>query len=399
MRSKFSLFASLACAVCFNGGVALAAPTLTTLFSFNGTTTGLQPLGGVFVGPDGNVYGTTSGGGTNSGGTLFQYSPTSGVTSTLGSFSAGASTDHLPQGALVFDSAGNLYGTSYNGGSASRGSVFGYSQSTHAITTLASFTASDGMRPTGNFVADAAGNLYGTTQSGGTSNFGTIFKISAVDHSLTTLYSFASSDGHTPSGGVTLDSAGNLVGTTQSGGASNSGTVFRYSLSGGALSTLVSFSSGFPSPTGNNPQTGLVADRAGNLYGVDNSAIFRIAPDGSFSVLASFTVSGGFLSTPLVDAAGNLFFQNAAHVYELPAGSATLSLLANTTGVASSNPAGPLAADAFGNLYGATIDGGTNRSSGSLYVLTGSGFVVPEPASATLLALPATLLLRRRRSR
>jgi uncharacterized repeat protein (TIGR03803 family) len=292
---------------------------LTTLASFNGGN-GLQPLTGVVMGSGNTLYGTTSGGGSKSGGTLYKLSASGGTPTTLANFSSATGTS--PAGNLYMDSSGNIYGTTESGGSKGYGTIFKYANGT--LTALASFTSATGQNPEGGVVMDSKGNLYGTTQNGGTDGGGTIFEYNAATKSLTTLVNFNGDNGAFPEAGLVMDANGNLFGTTANGGVDGDGNVFEYNVNTQQLTTLVSFDL----YNGGLPEAGLVMDANGNLYGttdiggttynptasVGAGTVFELSPAGSsynFSTLYNFTGSNGDAANPgaslVVDGSGDLF--------------------------------------------------------------------------------------------
>lgn len=203
------------------------ASTLPVLYSFGASATdGKEPLAGLIMDGAGNFYGTTSGGGAYAGGVVFKIAA-SGTETILHSFGASATDGQLP-GPLIMDSAGNVYGTTASGGANSQGTVFKI-DAAGTETILHSFAASgtDGLNPAGGLIMDSAGNLYGMTHGGGAYLGGVVFKI-APSGTETILYSFGASatDGQGPEAGPIMDSAGNLYGTTAIGGAYGKGTVF-----------------------------------------------------------------------------------------------------------------------------------------------------------------------------
>jgi len=211
-----------------------AGGTYTTLYSFvSYPTDGAGPSGALVQGSDGNFYGTTSSGGTNSeeGGAVFRISP-SGSETNLYSFPGSLNDGVTPEGGLVPGSDGNFYGTTYSGGMYSSGTVFQITRS-GSETYLYAFggVASDGANPIAGLVQGSDGNFYGTTQFGGTNacQCGTVFRIS-TNAFYTRLYSFVGSpnDGANPQAGLVQGSDGNFYGTTEKGGTNNDGTVFRF---------------------------------------------------------------------------------------------------------------------------------------------------------------------------
>ncbi len=160
--------------------------------------------------------------------------------STLVDFN-GTSAGSEPEDSLIIDANGNLYGTTQRGGANNFGTVFEITAHSHSVTTLASFNGTNGEAPYAGLVADSAGNFYGTTRAGGTSNDGVVFKIAAGTNVITPLASFNGTNGKTPFGGVIADSSGNLYGTTNVGGSSNDGVVFKVAAGTNVLSTVANF--------------------------------------------------------------------------------------------------------------------------------------------------------------
>ena len=200
-------------------------------FSFAAPTDG--PAAGLITDGAGNFYGTAVHTGPSGSGQVFKITA-AGVESTIYSFTS-PTDGYGPAGLLAIDGQGNLYGTTENGGAYwqspdySPGTVFKISPS--GAKTMYSFGQSniDGMNPNGSVILDSSGNLYGTTQNGGANGKGTLFKISSSGV-MSILYSFGASatDGQNPSGSIVMDNAGNIYGTTQNGGANNKGTVFKH---------------------------------------------------------------------------------------------------------------------------------------------------------------------------
>jgi uncharacterized repeat protein (TIGR03803 family) len=257
---------------------------LTNLYSFSGADGG-HPYAGLVQGSDGNFYGTTYNGGTSHGGTVFKITP-GGALTTLYGFTGGADGSG-PYAGLVQGSDGNFYGTTSSGGTSHGGTVFRITPG-GALTTLHSFTptdegihpGADGCYPEAALVQGNDGNFYGTTIYGGTTEYGgTVFKITPGG-ALTTLHSFSWSDGSRPGAdgccpraGLIQGSDGNFYGTTLEGGTTeDGGTVFKIT-PGGALTTLHSFSGG---ADGNFPYA-LVQGADDNFYGITQSGGMYLA--------------------------------------------------------------------------------------------------------------------------
>ena len=325
------------------------------LHNFTGRSDGCRPFSGLIFDGAGNLYGTTAYGGTpgcpdNGGpgnGLVFKVSPPPclttvcpGTETVLYDF-AGGSDGRLPDGfgggALVFDRAGNLYGTTSNGGGTGCdygcGTVFKLSPSGSGWTesVLYRFTGgSDGAVPTSTLTFDQAGNLYGTAIAGGLPGCdfnvyfgcGTVFKLSPSGSGWaeSVLYSFTGgSDGSLPAGGLIFSPSGNLYGTTFSGGEGGGGTVFQLTPSNGSwtLETLYSFSG-----TGGSSAT-LAMDGAGNLYGTtgadgshEQGNIFELKPSNggwTYTSLHDFcsepncTDGAASQSNVIFDSNGNLY--------------------------------------------------------------------------------------------
>ena len=241
---------------------------LTSLYSFTGGNDGANPQAGLVQGSDGYFYGTTvRRRHERRYGTVFKIS-TNGALTSLYSFTGGNDGAN-PDAGLVQGSDGNFYGTTYGGGTNGYGTVFKISTN-GALTSLYSFTGgNDGANPNAGLVQGSDGNFYGTTYSGGTNSYGTVFKIS-TNGALTSLYSFTGgNDGANPDAGLVQGSDGNFYGTTAARRHETAdGTVFKISTNG-ALTSLYSFTGG---NDGANPQAGLVQGSDGNFYGTTYAA-------------------------------------------------------------------------------------------------------------------------------
>ena len=250
------------------------------LHSFAGPPAeGINPTGTPAFDGSGNLYGTTYQGGANSAGTVYEITA-GGVYSTVTSFTT---TQGPPRAGLTYYS-GQFYGTTTGNGKVnSAGTVFQVGKSTPLYT----FTGGpDGAQPQGGVTPDGHGYLYGTASGGGSASLGlgsgVIFKVNISTGVQTTLYTFAGTDGATPMSGLAVDSSGNWYGTTYYGGASGSGTVFKLDTTG-KLTTLYSFTGG---ADGGSPNAGVVVDSSGNVYGITThggsgyGTIFVLTPVG-----------------------------------------------------------------------------------------------------------------------
>jgi uncharacterized repeat protein (TIGR03803 family) len=272
--------------------------TETILYSFTGGDDGANPQAGVILDSVGNLYGTTENGGSLARGTVFELSPgQDGVWAEVVLYTYGMDEGGgIPLGGVVFDGSGNLYCTASTGGPEGGGTVFELSPGLGGSWTYAllyGFDASngsnDGIGPGDGVVFDAAGDLYGTTMQGGNFGFGTVFELtpSAGSWSETILYSFAGgNDGASPMASLVLDAAGNLDGTTFAGGGKgNPGTVFRLTPGAGGRWTEGVFALPSNGSLGYQPSAPLLLDGAGHAYGTTvaggvagRGVIFRIAP-------------------------------------------------------------------------------------------------------------------------
>jgi uncharacterized repeat protein (TIGR03803 family) len=280
----------------------------SVLYAFKGGSDGSGPFGTLMMDSAGNIYGTTLDGGSGAGcdngsngcGTVFKLAP-DGTETALYAFQGGAD-GYFPESNVVMDSNGNLFGSTGGGGIFNAncgdgcGTIFEV-QANGTKTALYQFQGgSDGAGPFGPLIADSAGNLYGTTGGGGGCDCGTVFEITPSGHE-TILYVFqGGADGFEPLGGVISDGTGNFYGTTISGGARAHGVVFKVPAGGGSESVLYNFAS---SSDGADPRAGVIMDASGNLYGTTWAGggrgceewngcgtVFKLAPDGTETVLA-----------------------------------------------------------------------------------------------------------------
>jgi uncharacterized repeat protein (TIGR03803 family) len=336
------------------------------------------PTAALVQGSDGNFFGTTEYGGANNDGTIFQVTP-AGVLTTLVSFSG--TNGAAPYGALVQGTDGNFYGTTSAGGAKNYGTVFKMTPA-GVLTKLASFSGSNGSYPYAGLVQGTDGNFYGTTAGGGASGAGMVFKMTPAGV-LTTLYSFYSGAGEIPLSALVQGTNGSFYGTASAGGAYGYGTVFKITPAG-AFTQLLSFNSG----TGSYyPFAGLVQGSDGNFYGTTEfggaknaGMVFKMTPAGALTSLAGFNVSNGYISSAgLVQGSDGNFYGTTdgggagggGTVFKMtPAGG--LTTLVSFNGTNGINPQGGLVLGIDGNFYGVTEYGGTNRL-GTVFQVTTNG--------------------------
>jgi uncharacterized repeat protein (TIGR03803 family) len=308
---------------------------LTQFFNFSGSSSpsnnGDRPMSPLLIDGQGNLYGSTYYGGNNfsgdgSGyGTLFKLS-SSGQFTELHQFS-GTDGDN-PIGALILDSSSNLWGTTSQGGSGwnptvgnyGYGTIFKYSGGT--VTNPVQFNINNGENVQGGMATDGT-NYYGTTNQGGANSFGTLFQYNSTTGQLTTLFHFKRyPNGSFPSADVVYDGKGNLYGTTNQGGGHSSasssccGTVWKYSLSSGTLTTLVSFDGDTVPADGMFPTAGVSLDANGNLFGTTSQGgtfsdgiVYKYSSIGALTTLATFNGSNGQFPE------GNLVFDSAGKLW------------------------------------------------------------------------------------
>ena len=385
---------ALALLMVFVPAVVAQAQTFTVLYNFTGADGG-APQAGLIRDSSGNLYGTTEGGGSGYG-VVFELTAT-GTYTVLHEFcTVRYCTDgEYPFAGLVRDAAGNLYGTTYAGGTSNAcgdsgcGTVFKVNKHGKE-SVLYSFTGEpDGAAPDAGLVQDAAGNLYGTTVEGGAYGSGTVFKLSKTGKE-TVLYSFTGTggDGARPCAGLVRAAAGNVYGTTYAGGTGQCddnglmgcGTVFKLSKTG-KETVLYSFAG---TGDGAYPYAGLVRDAAGNLYGATYDSeggegygvVFKLDETGTETVLHSFTDEPDgaypYAETLVRDAKGDLYgttfgggsgycesYIGCGVVFAVTAtGTETVLYTFPEDGGDGANPIAGLVRDAKGNLYGTTWLGG-----------------------------------------
>jgi uncharacterized repeat protein (TIGR03803 family) len=390
--------------------------SMSTRFNFSGTD-GSLPIAGVILGGDGNFYGTTKlggPGGTQGSGTVFKITP-AGVLTTLTSFTgdtAGSKGTAL-FGELEPDGNGGFLGVTNSGGAFGVGTVFRVTPA-GAITTLVEFTgktgAAKGTNPQAGLVKHTDGNFYGVTRLGGSTDNGTIFKLTPAGV-FTTLVEFTGNTGAkkgiTPGASLRSGADGNLYGTTEKGGAGGYGTVFRMTPAG-VLTTLVEFTGVSGAALGNGPTGALVIGADGSFYGTTalggdpalddlgqpqipngSGTVFSLTTSGTFTSLVKFTAKAGSRpgAVPLAglmrasdgslygttsqggaNSVGTIFKLTQAGVFS------TVFEFKTTGAVTGLNPGGKLTEAADGNFYSTTLKGGATGD-GTIFRMTPAGVV------------------------
>ncbi|RDC63325.1 choice-of-anchor tandem repeat GloVer-containing protein [Adhaeribacter pallidiroseus] len=358
------------------------AGTFTLLRNFNGELDGRNPEGSLVQSTDGNLYGLTRYGGSKKYGTIFKISP-SGTFTVLKSFDYTTSGGY-PRGSLVRATDGNFYGMTYQGGTSSYGTIF-------RITPAGVFTVRrnldyslTGGYPQGSLIQATNGSLYGMTYQGGSNGYGTIFRLTLAG-AFSVIRNLSSAlDGSYPLGDLIQGSDNNLYGLTSNGGSFNSGTIFKIT-TGGAYTVLHHLDN---INDGRSPQGSLVQGTGNNFYGMTLEGgpgklgtVFRVSSAGAFSVLTSFPEAGKG-QTPqgsLIQARNGSFYgftssggvYNQGTVFKLCDGVYSTVYSFNAA-VSGSNPQGDLVQGADNNFYGMTQDGGT-ASYGTIFKLTPGG--------------------------
>jgi uncharacterized repeat protein (TIGR03803 family) len=405
-------------------GSGALAQTEEVIHSFNNTDTnekGEMPQAGLIFDSAGNLYGTTVEGGTASGGVVFQLTPKEGggwsPINILHNFKGLESTKDgaYPLASLIFDSSENLYGTTEQGGTQGEGTVFKLTPKAGGSwqeTILHNFgnNVTDGSYPEASLIFDSSGNLYGTTLMGGTHNEGAVFELTPKAGGGWTekiLHNFGDNtnftDGDQPFASLIFDGDGNLYGTTYYGGSGackgGCGAVFELTPNaGGGWQEKILYSFQDNGTDGNYPYASLIFDSSGNLYGTTLyggahgvGTAFELSPmaGGGWTetVLHSFnsnSTDGYYPYASLIfDSSGNLYGTTAyggtgvctpytcGTVFELsstPDGGWTEAWLYSFEGTSrhdGSRPFSNLVFDASGNLYGTTQLGGANKENGA----------------------------------
>jgi uncharacterized repeat protein (TIGR03803 family)/VCBS repeat-containing protein len=351
------------------------AGTVTTLHSFS-YSDGASPYAGLIQASNGSFYGTAYRGGTSGVGTIFKMDAAGSLTTLYGFVPTGVGAN--PSAPVIQASDGSVYGTTLTGGGAlSRGTVFKI-DAAGRMTTVHTFAYTDGGYSYAGLTQASDGNFYGTTSDGGASGRGTVFKLDAAGP-LTTLHSFTSNEGYSYAGLIQA-SDGSLYGTTAGSGAGY-GTVFKIDAAG-ALTTLHRFLG----TDGAYPYSPLTQASDGTFYGTtyqggtfQHGTIFKMDAAGNVTTLHSFGFSDGmYVYAPVIQATdgsfyGTTFYGGAGYgtIFEMDGTGAlrTLHSFAYTDGA---NPYAPLIQARDGSFYGTTMQGGASGY-GTIFKLDAAG--------------------------
>lgn len=324
----------------------------TTLHSFNSDgQDGTQPYSSLVMDSSGNIYGTTYSGGAYNLGTVFELHPNTDNSwreTVLHSFNVDGSDGYYPYANLIFDKAGNLYGTTYSGGSGGEGAVFELSPGQNGAwleRVILDLNYTDGAAPYGGLVFDATGRLYGATQYGGLYEHGVVFVMERSSKGTWTeqvLHSFdpSTGDGWAPYAGLVIDKVGHLYGTTLYGGSAQQGTVFEVAFEQGTWQeTVIHTFSGYVGD-GINPYGPLAIDPSGNLYGTTWQSQFP-------------GVGGAGIVFGLSQTKPNVWQEAILHNFVNPGDGG--------------NPYSGVALDSAGHVFGTTYYGGAAPGTGVVF--------------------------------
>jgi uncharacterized repeat protein (TIGR03803 family) len=373
-RAFTALLVATALTVVLPAQSAIASYHYKTLYSFQGGKDGMLPYARLLLDDAGNLYGTTVEGGPQGScsfsggcGTVFKLAP-DGTETVIHAFcsESNCADGSGPYAGLIQDGAGNLYGTTTYGGAHGAGTVFQIAPD-GTETVLRSFVDGGiGSFPDGGVIVDNSGTLYGTTGTGGAENAGVVFRL-VPGGTFEVLADFpGGAGGASPAGDLAVDKNGNFYGI-MGGGAADFGGVFKLRASGHNIKIIYSFH-GSPSDAG-NPSSGVIMDRAGNIYGTtpqggtyDRGATYKIAKDGTETVLHSFDRNTAPYGALVRDEAGNLYgtasaggTSNCGAVFKLMPDGRQIILHAFDGVIDGCNSMAGLVADSRGYLYGTTV--------------------------------------------
>jgi uncharacterized repeat protein (TIGR03803 family) len=363
-----------------------------SIASFSGAN-GSGPQGAVVLDAGGDVFGTTIGGGRNSDGDVFEIAAASGSITDLADFNV--TNGAGPQSAVVLDSSGDLFGTTESGGAINDGDVFEVVSGSGTITDVVDFSGANGANPFAGLVLDSKGDLFGSAPFGGANGDGDVFEIVAGSSKITDLVDFSGANGQNPYAGVVLDSKGDLFGVSRVGGANGDGDVFEVVAGSGKITDLADFNG----TNGQFPVAAVVLDTSGDVFGTtsyggaqNDGVVFEVvASSGKITDLAAFNGRNGANPQGAValDSNGDLFgtalnggLDGDGDVWEVPAGASVVADVADFNVTNGQNPYGGVTLDSSGDLFGTTGFGGAHND-GVVFELTPtSKAIVPQRSVA-----------------
>ena len=299
-----------------------------------------------------------------------------------------------PIGNLTADSSGDLFGTTTGGGDFGYGEVFEIVHGQNSISPLASFNGTNGQSPNGQLFLDASGNLFGTTESGGLNQQGTVFEISHGTGIVVDLVSFNGANGKGPTAGLLQDASGNLFGTTEYGGSGGYGTVFEIAAGSGTFSTVANCEASTPNPVGP-----LVLDSSGDLLGTlqfGPGNVFMI-PHGTDQIGMVQALNSIGVADLAVDSASNIYGTSGGGgangdgaIFEISPSSGVQTFSFNGTN--GKQPDSSVYVDAQGDVFGTTEYGGSRRRGRSSRSLQEAKRSRPSSASTALMVRPRMAL-------
>ncbi len=348
---------------------------LSNLYSFTGSSDGGNP-NGLTRETNGSFYGTTQSGGTNDSGTIFQMTP-DGIVTTVYWFNQSGGGAYLPAAALTQGADGDLYGSTEGGGANGWGTLF-KTTTNGSLATVWTFDYGNGAEPDQPMILGADGNFYGTTPYGGPSQYGEVFRLTP-NGAMTLPVSFNYVNGFNPNK-LAQGADGGFYGTTFDGGSHGDGTIFKIAANG-AFTTLFSCSY---TNGGYLPAAGLAQVPEGDFYGTTYEGgdygfgtVFMMTPSGAVTTVYSFTGGndGGHPAADLIQAGDGNFYGTTMYggayddgtVFRMAPGGAPVTL-ATFDGYNGANPETPLVQGADGNFYGTTQNGGANGNGVIFYV-------------------------------
>jgi uncharacterized repeat protein (TIGR03803 family) len=365
------------------------AQTFEVIHSFARVPLGFAPYGGLVQDARGDLYGTTNNGGGNGVGSVYKltHGQSGWIMTALVEFRHNDGNGYSPAARLTLGPDGAFYGTTAFGGSQACGNgcgtIFRLNPTGLGRTVIYRFSGSDGSWPLGALSFDSAGNMYGTTETGGVGGNGTVFKLvrNGSQWTYSVIYNFDGADGWEPVAGVNVDSAGNLYGTTVAGGDSDFGVVYELSPSSGGWSYRVLHSFSGDYDDGGWSYAGLIMDAAGNLYGAamgggtgNSGTVFELSPSGNnwnYRTICNLTGPGnlpGPRGSLVMDAAGNLYgatYNDGAYgqgsvfkVVQSNGDWACFPIHDFNSPNDGANPIGDLMKDSHGNIIGTAWSGG-----------------------------------------